>query len=554
VNRIEQPPATDPRVAAYTWDMASDRLEWDGDPVHVLGLAAAAVATGGAFESHLAPEQRALRRSAMASGEPDPEAGTRYTIRIGFLPAPGAEPVWLEETCRIWANSNGCQPRARGVLRRVDAEVLADQRLLLQRPDDVSAGGLNRSRLMEDLGARLRRAERTGGLCALLMVTVNGIDAVNAQLGFDIGDELIAAAGHLLRSNSGEASAVYRYASNTLAVVEDLRDVAALETSADAFMSRVRDTTIQTSAGPLRATLSVGATVLPLHAATVTEAVAQALDALEKAKRHPQGALVVHGPEMASERAARREKALSSSVVAALEDGRLLLALQPIVDAETGKPVYYEGLLRLRRTDGSLASASEFVADAEKLGLVRLIDMRALELGLSLLTRHKKLSLSLNVSSLTAGDSGWLTELRRRTDEEPDLACRLIVEITETALIHDLARVAAFVDALRQLGCKVAIDDFGSGYTSFRFLKTLKVDILKIDGLFVADLANDAQGRTIVKTMIDMAKALQLETVAEWVSDETSRDVLREAGATYFQGYLYGRPMLVEDLEQRGLL
>jgi EAL domain-containing protein (putative c-di-GMP-specific phosphodiesterase class I) len=316
----------------------------------------------------------------------------------------------------------------------------------------------------------------------------------------------------------------------------------------------VRDTTIHTSAGPMRAAISTGAVALPRDAATVAEGVTHALDALEAAKRSPDGGVVVHQPEMASNRARRREHALSDSVVAALEDDRLLLALQPIVHAESGKPAYYEGLLRLRRRDGTLISASEFVGDAEKLGLARLIDVRALELGLALLARHPELTLSLNVSGLTAGDASWIAALTRGTDESPDLARRLVIEITETALIHDLDRVAAFVDVLRAKGCKVAIDDFGSGYTSFRFLKSLKVDILKIDGMFVDDLPHDAQGRVIVKTMIDMAKALGLATVAEWVSDEAARDVLRDAGATHLQGFLYGKPILAEELERQGLL
>lgn len=547
-------PESLPPIVAYSWDMASDRLDWEGDIALVLGVDPAALATGGAFEAHLDPEHRALRRTAMASGEPDPEAGTRYNIRIGFFPTRGAEPIWLEETGRIWPDPAGHSPRALGILRRTDEEFLADQRLLVARPDDISPDGLNRSRLLEGLGARLRRAQRTGGLCALFMASVNGIEAVNAHLGFDIGDEVIADVGHLLRAAVPEPSAIYRYASNTLAILDELPAANALEPAAEALMACVRDATIQTSAGPLRASISLGAVVLPVDATTVAEAISHALDALEMAKKDQRGGFAAHRPLLAADRARRREQAVSNSVVAALEDGRLLLALQPIVDAERGKTAYYEGLLRLRREDGTLVSASEFIADAEKLGLARLLDMRALDLGLALLVKHPGLTLSLNVSSLTAGDSEWTAILTRAVSANPGLAARLIIEITETALIHDVDRVASFVADLRRIGLKVAVDDFGAGFTSFRLLKALKVDVLKIDGMFVADLPHDEQGRIIVKTMIDMAKAMKLETVAEWVSDEASREVLCEAGANYLQGFLFGKPILAEELERQGLL
>jgi diguanylate cyclase (GGDEF)-like protein len=549
--------ASDPIVAAYSWDLASDRLEWDGDPTPVLGVGASDLATGHAFEAYLAPEQRAARRAVMVRDPRAPPSGTLYHVRIGFLSGAGGEPIWLDETGRVWRGADGTPVRAQGWLRRTDEQFLADQRLLVPRADEISADGLNRARFLEGLGACLKRAERTKGLCALFMASVNDIEAVNAHLGFDIGDELIAETGHILRSGTDPKpdlpSTIYRYASNTLAIIADIPALDALEPAASDLRARIRDTTIQTSAGPLRASISVGAVAIPIHASAVSEAIAHALDALELAKREGQS-FVAHRPMLASERARRREQAVSSSVVAALEGDRLLLALQPIVDAESGKPVYYEGLLRLRREDGTLVSAAEFVADAEKLGLARLIDMRALELGLALLAKHPRLTLSLNVSSLTAGDTDWIAALQRATSEAPGLAQRLIIEITETAMIHDIDRMAAFVDLVRGIGCKVAIDDFGAGFTSFRFLKALKVDVLKIDGMFVADLPHDEQGRVIVKTMIDMAKALKLETVAEWVSDEASRAVLREAGANYLQGFLFGKPVLVEDAERQGLL
>ncbi|MGE0023480.1 MAG: EAL domain-containing protein, partial [Hyphomicrobium sp.] len=140
------------------------------------------------------------------------------------------------------------------------------------------------------------------------------------------------------------------------------------------------------------------------------------------------------------------------------------------------------------------------------------------------------------------------------TDSRRDIADRLTVEMTETAMIHDFDAAKAFFDLLREIGCKIAIDDFGAGYTSFRHLKSLNVDMLKIDGALVENLKDDSRGRALVKSMIEMAGALGLETVAEWVGDEEAAAFLEAAGVTYLQGYLFGEPVPAEELARAGVL
>lgn len=238
----------------------------------------------------------------------------------------------------------------------------------------------------------------------------------------------------------------------------------------------------------------------------------------------------------------------SSAVRDALEGDRLLLVLQPIVDARTGATSAYEGLLRYLSDEGEPVSASPLIEHAERDGSIEQIDCRALELGVALLKRHPKIRLSLNVSTLTAHEPGWLSLLRALRSTCPDLPQRLVIEITETAMIRDLDKMAAFIADVHALGARIAIDDFGAGYTSFRHLKSLKADILKIDGAFINDLPIEPQSRVIAKTMIDMAHALGMTTVAEWVANEEAAVFLREAGVTALQGFLYGQPLSCEAL------
>jgi diguanylate cyclase (GGDEF)-like protein len=413
---------------------------------------------------------------------------------------------------------------------------------------------LNRSRLFEALGAALRRADHTGRPSALFMASVDSLGAVNTRLGIDVGDELIAAAGCVLAAALTDADTIGRYGSNTFAIIVDGCDAGALQSSATALIDVVQRASVSTAAGPMATSISVGGVALPTHARMATNAIQSGLAALELAKLGPLGSFVAHDPSLASERAEIRKEAILGSVMGAIEDGRMLLALQPVVDARSRSCVFFEGLLRLRRPDGTLVPASEFVEEAERLGLARQVDCRALELGLALLEEHPGLKLSVNISSLTIGDKDWLGILERQAAKHQSVMSRLIVEMTETAMIHDFDEAAAFLDRLRALGCKTAIDDFGSGYTSFRHLRQLRVDMLKIDGAFVSDLATDAQARVLVKSMLEMARGLGLKSVAEWVCDEEAAEFLEAAGATYLQGFLYGLPMSADELMQKGLL
>lgn len=413
---------------------------------------------------------------------------------------------------------------------------------------DREPAPLNRARLAEALAAVLADAERERRSGALFMVSVNGLGPVNACFGLDVGDELIAAVGRVLAATLAGSGTVGRYGPNTFAVVVADCDAARLAATAEPMLAAVRNARLETSAGALAATISVGGTALPRERESAADAIAAALGALERAKQRQsgKGAFVAHDPA----KAAQRTKAGGS----ALEEDRLLLLLQPVVDASTREPAFYEGLLRIRDPDGALIPAAVFVEEAEALGLVRRIDRRALELGIALLAAHPALTLAINISSLTAGDEDWTAALETLAAGRTDIYPRLIVEVTETAMIRDFEAAAAFLARLRTLGCRIALDDFGAGHTSFRHLRSLDIDLLKIDASLIAGLPDDARGRALVTSILDMAAALGLETVAECVADEAAARFLEAAGATYLQGFLLGPPLSVEALREKGLL
>ena len=270
------------------------------------------------------------------------------------------------------------------------------------------------------------------------------------------------------------------------------------------------------------------------------------MQALDRAKSKRFDCFMAYEPSNTADNTRRKSIEVADEVIAALDDNRMRLVLQPMVGAKSGKADIYECLLRMERPDGAIVSAGEFIPIAEQLGLSRLIDRRTLELSVALLKRHKGLTLSVNVSGLTASDHEWLVALQRLTGERRDLTNRMIIEITETAALDDLDQSINFVDTLKEMGCRVAIDDFGAGYTSFKNLKLLNVDMVKIDGAFVKNLADDTSDQIFIKTMVELAQTFGMETVAEWVGDQRSVDMLKDMGITYLQGFFYGLPIDAE--------
>jgi EAL domain-containing protein (putative c-di-GMP-specific phosphodiesterase class I) len=231
-------------------------------------------------------------------------------------------------------------------------------------------------------------------------------------------------------------------------------------------------------------------------------------------------------------------------VKAALHQNRLLFAFQPVVCAATGAVDYFECLLGMRDEKGNIVTGGGFITAIEQLGLIGPIDRFVLEKTVQELASHPDVKLGFNVSGLTACDRPWLRSLISLLQNRRDLARRLVVEITETASLYDIEETARFVDTLRHAGCRVALDDFGAGHTSLRHLQTLAVDIVKIDGSFVQNLADSPENRVFLRHLLGLTKGFGLSTVAECVEHAEDAALLRAEGVGYLQGYHLGPPTI----------
>ncbi len=528
---------------AYEWRIDSDVLLWGANAAEVLLIRdIAAVSTGRGYAQLLEAENAQARFDVvMQSDKRDEGRGVAYQIQYCIRPDPESETkLWVEDTGRWFVGPDARPLRAHGVLRVINERYEHERRLTFLARHDGLTGELNRHHLSEVLEDTLDEALRFRSSCGFLLVAIDNLARINESYGFDIADQVIGAVAKRLRGRMRGKDTLGRYSGNKFGLV--LRDCTPddMAIAAERLLTGVRDEMVPTSAGPIAVTVTIGGVTAPRHARSVTEVLARAQESLDTAKARRRGSFQAYRPNIEREAMRRDNVRATDEIVAALNERRIFLAYEIVASATDRRPAFYECLMRIRRTDGSLVAANDIVPVAERLGLVRLLDFRVLELVVDEMIAAPTLQTSFNVSPASTTDPDWWAGLGSLLRSHAGVAERLIVEITESAAIHDIDETRGFVARVKDLGCRIAIDDFGAGYTSFRNLRKLGVDIIKIDGAFVQHIMRSDDDRAFVRTLIDLARRLKLATVAEWVQDEAAAKTLQAWGCDYLQGALIG--------------
>lgn len=292
---------------------------------------------------------------------------------------------------------------------------------------------------------------------------------------------------------------------------------------------------------------SIGVAAIEADATSAEEALSHADLACHLAKRNGRNQVYAYRPSDAENFTAMSiDMGMSRRIRDAIERDRFALACQPIVDTRTREVEAYEVLIRLLDESDQIIMPSGFLPAAERFGLATDIDRWVIANAIEALARQHRdaptLRYSINLSGQTLNHPqvcDLVQEKLRETGLDP---AALIFEVTETVAIADIVVAQAFLSRLRQLGCSTALDDFGSGMSSFAYLRDLPVDFVKIDGRFVRNLAGSEVDQAMVKAMSDIVHALGKRTIAEFVEDEASFRLLAEFGVDYGQGYHLGRP------------
>ena len=526
--------------AAYCWNLDTDRIEWSG------GLAATRIdlggelATGRAFAARIHPDDLVNRQLALAA-HCDGEAAFDCEFRLRA--APGGF-VWLHERGQVVRGRNDRARQMFGVIRVVSDRRAAQNRLEQLANYDELTGHFNRTRLREAVDRIISSNQRKKTPAAFLTVGVDHMTVINDAFGHDAADTVLIEVGRRLDECLRVSDLVGRLGGDRFGIVLAHCPSGSVAVAAEKILAAIKGGPIPTSRGAVAATVSVGGASFPEHGLTSYDVITRAEAALAEAKRAGRDCYVHYRLPEGEREQRQRSFAIGEEVRAALREGRLLFAFQPVLSAVTAEVDYYECLLRLRDGDGEIVTAGAFVPVVEQLGLIRLIDRFVLDQTIEELIAHPGIRLGLNVSGLTAADRPWLRALASALRRRPDLAPRLVVEITETAALYDIEEAVRFVGALRSAGCRVALDDFGAGHTSLRHLHSLAVDTVKIDGAFVRNLAASAESQVFLRHLLGLARGFGFDTIAEGVESEAEAEILRREGVGFLQGYHHGQPAL----------
>ena len=532
----------------YDWDIGSDRLRWGANVCEVLGLDDAGLLdTGISLAGHLAPESPGNRYEAvMAACERDCGSGAAFQVQYGLV-IPGQTGrgddkgrTWIEDKGRVFAGPDRRPTRAHGIIRVITERFESERQLAFRSIFDPLTGALNRANITGHIARMFAQSARNQSSFALLMVDIRDLADINHRHGYDVADELIGGVAGRMRANMRATDVLGRYSGNKFAMVLDACNDEQMLVAARRLMQSVEEAPVPTSAGPLQVSLHVGCTMAPRHARQTQPLLQHAEEALAQARSRKLRQPLVFAPNAARDEARRRALRMSDDIIAALNERRIALAFQPVVQAGSHLPMFYEALLRLRRPDGSLASPGEVLPLAEQSGLIVHLDHRVLELALARLAGEPALRLAINVAAATIHDPAWPQHLSAALRMSPGTGERLLVEIAETCVAEDAERTGVAVRAMKELGVRVALDHFGAGHLSFRHLRPLGFDLLKIDGAFMQNLEGSPDDRFFVRTLIELAAHLGIPTVAEWVENAASARILGEWGVDFLQGFHFG--------------
>ncbi|MGQ4879254.1 EAL domain-containing protein [Billgrantia sp. LNSP4103-1] len=423
---------------------------------------------------------------------------------------------------------------------------LAEARLTWLAERDPLTELYNRRYFQEALGNVMQRG-RSG---AVLLLDLDHFKDVNELSGHHTGDRLLRMVADSLFQEFGHCGILARLGGDEFALLLEGADARRAISIAKQITPLLDGTGLDTGGQLHRATASLGIALFPVHGTNPADLMANADLAMYKAKESSAQRWHLLSTHDRSKDELQERVYWVERIRQALDEDGFELMVQPIMRLSDGDVRHYEVLLRMRGHKGALISPAHFVSVAERSGQIVQIDRWVLQHSLQALSRIQAqgLSLSVNLSGQTLHDEGlqqFLMEELAASGADPR---HLILEITETAAVTDFSSARGVLHALRDLGCRTALDDFGVGFSSFHYLGELPVDFIKIDGTFISSLITNPESQVIVKAIADIATGFGKLAIAEFVDQEALIPLLTSYGITYGQGYHLGKPSPLQDI------
>ncbi|MCL6551988.1 MAG: EAL domain-containing protein, partial [Firmicutes bacterium] len=452
--------------------------------------------------------------------------------------------IWVRESARMVRDAAGRPAYYEGSAEDITARKRFEADALYLASHDALTGAFNRRRFQEELHRLIAHAERVGQTGALLLVDLDNFKDINDRLGYLAGDNLLRAIVRAVHHRLRGSDVFARLGGDEFALAVPGVGAGQVLAVADRVLGVVREQASLVQGRLARLTASCGVALFPEHGVTVDEILAAADLSLYAAKAQGGDRAVVFAPDPAWQERVRIPAGWVERLADALAQDRLVAYAQPILDLRRGEVTQYELLVRL--SEGSqVVDPVAFLPIAERANLIQQIDVWICRQALRLIAAG--LRVHVNLSAKTVGDEATVQAIVAALDASKVPPANLVLEITETVAVADMAQTLRCLETLRARGCQLALDDFGVGFSSLYYLRHLPIDYLKIHGSFIRTLTVDPQNRQIVRAIAELARGLGRATIAEWVEDGPTLQAVAALGIDYAQGYHAGDPRPVAE-------
>jgi diguanylate cyclase (GGDEF)-like protein len=425
-----------------------------------------------------------------------------------------------------------------------------------QASHDALTGLINRHEFERRVKGLISTMQVDKGENALCFMDLDQFRVVNDTCGHIAGDEMLRQLSEVLQEAVRHSDTLARLGGDEFGILMEHCTLAQAQRAVSAIQQTIQDFHFSWEGQSFRIGVSIGLVAISESTPSITELLKQADAACYMAKDLGRNRIHVYNPDDTQMVLRQGEMQWVSRINQALEEDRFTLYAQSIVPLDKSTDMHYEFLLRMVDGRGEIIPPVSFLPAAERYDLMHNLDIWVVEHALALLASHPDLVeqvqfFSINLSGQSITNVNFLDSVISRIKElhiEPEKIC---FEVTETAAISNMRAATHFISSLRKLGCRFALDDFGSGLSSFGYLKNLHVDYLKIDGIFVKDIADDPIDHAMVKSINDIGHVMGMKTIAEFVESNKIKGLLKKLGVDYAQGYEIGRPQPFEEILAR---
>lgn len=459
-----------------------------------------------------------------------------------------SEEIWVEARFDVTVSKCHKSRFISGIIDDVTSRKKAQNELEYLAMHDGLTGLYNRSCFELELKQFSATAARGNGPHTLLYLDLDHFKVINDTLGHHQGDMVLRNIASLMTSRLRKSDFLARIGGDEFALLLPNTKQKMALTLATGICQLLDDYQCRIDGQVFKVNCSIGIAEISGEECPVDEYMKRADIALYAAKKQGRNLAHVYSENDTLSKELQNSLEWVRTLQQAVADDNLILYFQPIIEIATKKVAYYEALVRLE-LDNRIVPPGDFIPALEREGDMSLLDRQVISKAISYLAQHPKLTkIAINLSAQGFSDERLVPLIKEKLIKFDVDAKRIIFELTESASLSNITATQKMIEKLGQLGCAFSIDDFGTGFSTFSYLKQLPAQSVKIDGSFVVDLATNPVDLALVKAIYEVATALGKKTVAEFVEDETTLIMLADIGVTYAQGYHIGKPKPIEKL------